>query len=260
MANLDAVEKAKRYATDKYQSQRVDLCRKADTELAQTKERLGRAGLRFSSSMDRAVGDNRAALVRDLVQARVDSLIDGFEINSVPIIDVLEQFIVAEAEKVHSIEMEHAAQLANSLGTTRMGVLAINTIKGVEFPEKAIRCQIEERRARPKSAPQQPAVSNVYHLSGENSRVNYDSADSSVNIVVKNSSKTFRMVRETIRRSAPPDEQPEILRRLDLLEQAQGTSSFTERYKDFIATAANHITLIAPFLPALSELIDRIPK
>lgn len=257
MTSLDAVEKAKRYATDKYQSQRVGLCRKADTELAQIRQQLGRAGMRFSPSMDRAVGDNRAALVRDLVQARVNSLIDGFEINSVPIIDVLEQFIVAEAEKVHSMEMEHAAQLANSLGTPRMGVSAINAIKGVEFPEKAIRCQIEERRARPKSAPLHRTVTNVYHLSGDNSRVNIGSADSSQNIVVKDSGKTFQMLRETIRRGTPPDQQSEIFRRLELLEQAQGTSSFTERYKDFIATAANHITLIAPFLPALTALMSK---
>ena len=31
--------------------------------------------------------------------------------------------------------------------------------------------------------------------------------------------------------------------------------SFTERYQQFIATAADHMTVLAPFLPALSKLL-----
>jgi diguanylate cyclase (GGDEF)-like protein len=161
MTDSDAIEKATRYSTDKYDSRRRDLCRMADEKLAQTRQRLGQAGALFSSSMDRAVGENRATLIRELVQARVDSLIDGYEINAVSITTPLEHSVVAQAEEIHSLEMAHAISIATSLGTPRMGVLAINTIKAVEFPEKAIRCQIEERRASPKIVPRPLSVTNL---------------------------------------------------------------------------------------------------
>jgi hypothetical protein len=41
------------------------------------------------------------------------------------------------------------------------------------------------------------------------------------------------------------------------LEKAQGTKLFAERYTDFISAAANHMTIIAPFIPALSELLKK---
>lgn len=260
MANLDAVEKAKKYATDKYLSQRDALRRLADVELSQTRERLGRAGMSFSSSMDREVGENRAALIRTLVRTRVDALIDGFELNGVPIVEPLEHFIIAEAENVNSVAMEQAVSVANSLGTPRMGTLAINIIRAVEVPVKAIHCQIEERRARPRVAPHPAPVMNVYHLTGDNSRVNVSSTDDSTNVVVSNSKEIFEMIRDAVNSGTPQDEQSAILRRLDALEKAQHTPSYAERYKDFIAAAANHMTLIAPFIPALTELIDRFPK
>jgi hypothetical protein len=53
------------------------------------------------------------------------------------------------------------------------------------------------------------------------------------------------------------DERSDILKRIDALEKAQGTKSFVERYTDFISAAANHMTVIAPFIPALSELLKK---
>ena len=46
-----------------------------------------------------------------------------------------------------------------------------------------------------------------------------------------------------------------LLAGLEDMQQAQSTPSFIDRYKDFIALAANHMTIVAPFLPALSALL-----
>ncbi len=50
-------------------------------------------------------------------------------------------------------------------------------------------------------------------------------------------------------------EREEIVVRVGDLEKAQGSSGFFEAYQKFIAAAANHMTLFAPFLPALAELL-----
>ena len=39
--------------------------------------------------------------------------------------------------------------------------------------------------------------------------------------------------------------------------EARGKPSFGKRYSDFIASAANHMTLVAPFIPALKEILSR---
>ena len=39
------------------------------------------------------------------------------------------------------------------------------------------------------------------------------------------------------------------------MERNQGTDDFTRAYKDFLATAADHISILAPVLPALASLL-----
>jgi hypothetical protein len=47
----------------------------------------------------------------------------------------------------------------------------------------------------------------------------------------------------------------ELLARIEAMEDAHKTGGFVQRYQDFITCAANHMTLIAPFLPALAALL-----
>jgi hypothetical protein len=42
------------------------------------------------------------------------------------------------------------------------------------------------------------------------------------------------------------------------LEAAQNQPSFLQRYTEFISFASNHVTVIAPFMPALAELLRKI--
>jgi len=39
------------------------------------------------------------------------------------------------------------------------------------------------------------------------------------------------------------------------MEAAKGTSGFTQKYQNFIASAANHMTVLAPFIPALTQML-----
>ena len=98
----------------------------------------------------------------------------------------------------------------------------------------------------------------IYNVHGTHARININSKDSSINIVNVNTQELFSNLRETIR-SAVMDsiESKALLSCVDTLETSQGTSNFIIAYQNFIQTAANHITIVAPFLPALAQLLSK---
>ena len=99
--------------------------------------------------------------------------------------------------------------------------------------------------------------STIYNLHGANSRVNINSSDASVNIVTTTSVTLFENLKKAITEHVQDEaEQQLILSRIDDLEAAQGTKSFVEKYQDLITTGANHITILAPFIPALTQLLS----
>jgi hypothetical protein len=42
---------------------------------------------------------------------------------------------------------------------------------------------------------------------------------------------------------------------LNELEAAKGSGNFLEKYQGFISAVANHITIVAPFIPALTQML-----
>jgi hypothetical protein len=106
-----------------------------------------------------------------------------------------------------------------------------------------------------KSAAGRGAASYIF--SGDNARVNINSTDRSVNVVV-NADNVFAGLQHQIENHVTDQtERTILLEKLGALEEAKGTKSFSERYQEFIATAANHITLVAPFIPVLTQLLGK---
>jgi hypothetical protein len=96
----------------------------------------------------------------------------------------------------------------------------------------------------------------VYNLIGPNTRVNIQSSDSSTNIVNVETSALFEALRQSLAGSISDHALRQRLREaVDAMQASAGTRSFSERYKDFIALAADHVTVFAPFLPALTQLL-----
>jgi len=96
----------------------------------------------------------------------------------------------------------------------------------------------------------------VYNLIGPNARVNIQSVDSSANLVEVEPTELFGRIREAIGKSVQDGEMLKKLQeKVTELEKAQGTTGFMARYQEFIALAANHMTLLAPFIPALSQML-----
>jgi hypothetical protein len=72
-------------------------------------------------------------------------------------------------------------------------------------------------------------------------------------VATSGNAPVFMDLHEAVQKSAiEPAQQAELITRIEAMEHARKTPGFVERYADFIACAANHMTLIAPFIPALT--------
>lgn len=96
----------------------------------------------------------------------------------------------------------------------------------------------------------------VYNVTGPNSRINVNSRDSSVNVVNVAPDTLFEEIRSAL--TAASDAQTEaLLERLAELKRTQGSGDYLGAYQRFITAAANHMTLIAPFISALAQLLPK---
>jgi hypothetical protein len=95
----------------------------------------------------------------------------------------------------------------------------------------------------------------VYNL-GDNSRININSDDSSINIINTESTNLFAEIKSTVKNEVEDiAEREKLLDKIEELEKAQNSSSFSQKYAEFMAIAANHATILAPFFHALGQLL-----
>lgn len=97
------------------------------------------------------------------------------------------------------------------------------------------------------------------NLHGTNARVNINSTDNSVNTSIEES--PFTSIKSAIQHGVPDQaEKSELLSRIAKLEKAKEQGSFTKAYQQLIGSAANHMTILAPFLPALTQMMTQLPR
>ncbi|QLH51698.1 MAG: hypothetical protein HWD57_19275 [Candidatus Accumulibacter cognatus] len=100
-----------------------------------------------------------------------------------------------------------------------------------------------------------PAGPLTIHVGGVNTRVNLHSNDNSTNTYIASEVTVFENLRSIVAEHAPAELKAEFLERIQSMEQSVGKPTFTSRYNDFIQSAANHIAIFTPLLPALSALL-----
>ncbi len=98
-------------------------------------------------------------------------------------------------------------------------------------------------------------VTQTFHLHGPNSRVNMNSTDNSLNVASVSNDKTFVQMREAAQSISDEVARAKILSRLDDLEGTGGSSGFLSAYQTFMSVIADHMTVFAPFLPALAQML-----
>lgn len=112
-------------------------------------------------------------------------------------------------------------------------------------------------RKETKIEPQRQPTQVVYNLIGPNARVNIQSVDTSTNLVEVEPSELFEKLRVLIKNSISDEIiSAQLSEKVDELQEAQGTKKFVTKYQEFMALAANHVSILAPFIPALSQMLS----
>ncbi|HEY4113903.1 MAG TPA: hypothetical protein VGM17_07555 [Rhizomicrobium sp.] len=113
-----------------------------------------------------------------------------------------------------------------------------------------------QMRVHRSDAPPRQPHTVINNVSGNNARVNMNAVDNSQNITHQNSDELFRHLADTLRAAVTNADDRELLLRL-VSEMAAGTKdgTYTSKYQRFIASLGAHVAIIAPFLPALTQLL-----
>jgi hypothetical protein len=101
--------------------------------------------------------------------------------------------------------------------------------------------------------PQTPHIVN-YEVSGPNARINVQSQDYSTN-TVNDPSQMFSNLRYVVDNALAEAERAPIREAVNQMESTYGTATFLTSYTKFLSIAADHLTVFAPFLPALAQLL-----
>jgi len=148
------------------------------------------------------------------------------------------------------------------------GVIESMTVEDAAFTDAPIASMRHYTLKCRKSTDRERAPHSV-HVSGINARVNINSTDNSINVLPGGDVRTlFGQIRQSVSASASTDnvdaaarvELNRIMEKLDALEQAVGTPGYLPRYQELMQLAANHVTVIAPFLGPLADMISRSPS
>jgi hypothetical protein len=94
----------------------------------------------------------------------------------------------------------------------------------------------------------------TFHVTGPNARVNIGSTDGSQNVVGDHA--VFRDLQHAVRAAALPEgDRASLEEAIRSMRASAGTDEFKSAYQRFVEVAAAHITIVAPFLPALTHLL-----
>jgi hypothetical protein len=271
MISTEAQEKIRAFVGKSYASAIVRLNSEYDAKVANLQEQLGMKGLSHSSVMDRELARLNAERVRALIQARADPAIEAYEMYGKLDQEAAES-IISDVAELHAtivaslrgatVQQAHM-KLRRTGGDEYAGLLgARNLVREVDRLStpilNEIACQLERRQHMVARNSESGKTTNVYHVYGHNPHWNLNSVDSSVNTVTLTNDQLFVHLKEEIAaKVTQAEERDTLLGRLEALERAQNTPSFGQRYTEFISTAANHMEIIAPFIPALTEILQK---
>ena len=91
-------------------------------------------------------------------------------------------------------------------------------------------------------------------MSGPNARLNVGSTDNSTNLV--GSTAVFGDLQAAVRNGISDEAARDLLLgAIKEMRQSHGTGGFLAAYQRFMSLASDHMTVIAPFLPALAGLL-----
>jgi len=97
----------------------------------------------------------------------------------------------------------------------------------------------------------------VVSINAQHSNVNFNPIDSNItNIINDNANNLFENIRKALNDGiSDVSYKSKVMDCLSNLEKSKGTNDFSTHYSSFIGLLANCVTIITPFLPALTEML-----
>jgi hypothetical protein len=254
-----AIEKARQFARTAYAGQVDEIVRAHQQQIVEVRARLAAQGTLMSGTQVVETSRINGDQIKALTVARVDAILAGYELHGIGIddsmaVDICDEVIQGMNQMVHS-----------SKGTSLVGLTGITEslypnmlAQAVGVNAAWVKTRIDRRRLMAKK---NEGSTTIYNVQGDNARWSVNSTDNSVNVITKSSEEFFADLRGRIDAEVPEgDERRKIVESLAALQESHGKPAFAQRYTDFMAAAANHIKVIAPFIPALTEMLHHVLK
>jgi hypothetical protein len=254
-----AIQKARQFARTRYAGETDQIIRQHQQMLGEVRAQLASRGLAVSGAMVSETARIHGEQIKALTLAQLDAILEGYELNGVVIddqmaVNLCDEIIQGMNNQVHSSQNTPVAGMPGGTEQLYRQLLA----QAVGVNAAWVKTQIDRRRLMPK---RMEGSTTIYNVQGDNARWNFNSTDQSVNVITKSSAEFFTTLRERIEAGVQDSgERTKVLTALTALEESHGKPSFAQRYTDFIAAAANHMTLLTPFIPALTEMLHQVLK
>lgn len=254
----DQLEKARNFARNAYAAQYDEIVKEHQQKIAEMQNRHAARGILLSGMTIHETARIHGDQIKTLAEARLDALLEGCELHGVEIDDQMALNMCDEAaqgmnQMIYSTKSPAFGGMPPMFPDTQYRRMVE---QAVGINAAALKTRIDRRRLMPKK---KEGPMTIYNVKGDNARWNINSTDNSVNVITKSHAEFFSALRERIQSAVPEgNERNVILEKLDALDQSHGQPSFAKRYTEFIAVAANHMAVLTPFIPALTEMLHKV--
>jgi hypothetical protein len=255
----EALRKAREHADTVYEDKKSGGEFDFKVELANIAASHGKNGTVWSSSHGIERAGAHAKRIDDLVRARLDGLVEGFSMHGVPLDEqrasdmVNELMSLRDALIAAACNSDGIGPVSRVISADQFGRFVLNQSK---VSRATVTAEINRRRVMSTGA-KENTVTNIYHLTGPGSRVNVNSVDNSTNVTITESQLFSKLREEITAKVQPNEERDRILEKIATLEKEPNPHSLWDRYTELVGVAADHMTLLCPFIPALTEWIKK---
>jgi hypothetical protein len=193
------------------------------------------------------------------ISAQADAYIEAFNAFHLPCDDAAEKKLWQAASEsaagsIMNVRNDRSVK-RHRLGLGSPWHLEIEREMHTSVKEAIVR--LRHQRATVENRPKEVVVNQTFNATGPNSRNNVNSTDNSTNIV--HQGVPFAELRKAIESGIEDGtRRAAIMETLAHLESASDRESGSTRYQQFLAAAADYMTLVGPFLPALGHWVHNL--
>ena len=254
-----AIEKARQFARTRYNGELENIVREHEQKKVEMRAQMAAHGMIMSGNMIHQNAQIDASQVRAIIESRLDALLEGHELYEVAIddqmaVNLCDEVIQGMNQLIYNCK---CPTFGGSAPTGLESQYPKMVAQAVGLSANLVKTQIDRRRLMAKK---NEGPTTIYSVQGDNARLNVNSNDNSVNIInTKSPDEFFAAMRQRIEADiADGEERKKIVEALASLQAAHAKPSFAQHYTEFVAAVGNHIKILTPFIPALSDMLHKV--